>query len=69
MSPYFAADGLRTTSASANLKDVPSNIHIWTDTTVNKVIFEGTHAVGVEAVDGRKGKASPALFRTYQANL
>jgi choline dehydrogenase-like flavoprotein len=55
ITPNFASGGLRTTSASASLKDVPPNLHIWTDATVSKVIFEGTDAVGVETVDGRKG--------------
>ena len=55
MVPSFAAGGLRTTSASANLRDKPDNLHIWTEATVGKIIFADAHAVGVETIDGRKG--------------
>ena len=53
--PISGSNGYRTTSASANLKDTLENLHIWTDTTAAKIIFEGTRAIGVETVDGVKG--------------
>jgi hypothetical protein len=59
--PTAVANGYRTTSASANLKDTPDNLHIWTDTTVSRLIVEGIHVVGVETVDGRKGNDSLPL--------
>lgn len=62
--PTAVANGFRTTSASANLKDIPDNLHIWTEATVNRVILEGTHAVAVEMVDGRKGN-NLSLFKVF----
>jgi hypothetical protein len=55
MVPSFAAGGLRITSASANLRDKPNNLHIWTEATARKIILIDAHAVGVEIIDGRKG--------------
>jgi hypothetical protein len=55
MIPSFAAGGLRTTSASANLRDKPNNLHIWTEATARKIISVDAHAVGVKTTDGRKG--------------
>src|ERR1700712_3329046 len=57
--PVFEAHGYRTTSASANLKDTPKNLIIWTDATVGKIIFEGVRAIGVETTNGRKGTSNP----------
>ncbi|KAL2061846.1 hypothetical protein VTL71DRAFT_7224 [Oculimacula yallundae] len=54
MAPVSAKNGYRTTSASANLTTQRSNLQVWTNATAKRVIFEGTHAVGVELVDGRK---------------
>jgi hypothetical protein len=62
MVPSFAADGLRTTSASANLRDKPSNLHIWTEATVRKIISVDAHAVAVETTDGRKGNLTLRLY-------
>jgi hypothetical protein len=58
MMPTAVANGYRTTSASANLKDTPRNLHIWTEASVKRLILEGTHVVGVETIDERKGKYS-----------
>ncbi|CZR66954.1 related to alcohol oxidase [Phialocephala subalpina] len=54
MSPLSSENGLRTTSASANLKTVPDNLEIWTDAPVARVLFESKRAVGVVLLDGRK---------------
>lgn len=56
MSPVSSQNGSRTTSASATLSTSPENLKVWTDAPVKKVLFEGTRAVGVELLDGRKGK-------------
>ena len=62
MVPSFAAGGLRTTSASANLRDKPNNLHIWTEATVRKIISVDEHAVGVETTEGRKGNLILRLY-------
>ncbi|KAE9365780.1 GMC oxidoreductase [Stipitochalara longipes BDJ] len=64
MGPIFEAHGYRTTSASANLKDVPDNFHTWTEATVSKIIFEGTRALGVQTLDGRKAFANHEIILT-----
>lgn len=53
--PTVSANGYRTTSASAHLLVKQDNLQVWTEGTVKRVILEGTRAVGVELVDGRKG--------------
>jgi GMC oxidoreductase len=63
IAPTTVANGYRTTSASANLKDIPNNLQIWTEATVKRVIVEDTRVVGVEMIDGRKGNDS-LHFRT-----
>ena len=57
MAPVASANGYRTTSASANLKDKPENLLIWTEATVKRIAFDGLRAIGVELVDGRKGRS------------
>ena len=53
-------DGYRTTSASAYLSGPPSNLVIWTNSTVTKVLFDEASAlskpkaIGVLLADGRK---------------
>jgi hypothetical protein len=64
MGPNFAAGRYRTTSASANLKERPDNLLIWTDTTVGKIIFQGVDAIGVATLDGRKGNINLYPFQT-----
>jgi choline dehydrogenase-like flavoprotein len=53
--PMSYAKSGRTTSAGAFLQDSPSNLEIWTDAKVAKLVFEGNMVVGVETEDGRKG--------------
>ncbi|RFU28667.1 hypothetical protein B7463_g7687, partial [Scytalidium lignicola] len=47
-------NGLRTTSASANLQSTPDNLTIWTNSPVAKVVLDGKKAVGIETLSGRK---------------
>ncbi|KAF1955783.1 choline dehydrogenase [Byssothecium circinans] len=48
----------RTTSASAHLVDAPSNLEIWTNAVVHKLLFNGTRVVGIETADGRNAHTS-----------
>lgn len=45
-------DGRRETAATAFLKNVPNNLEIVSETIVQKVLFEGTRAVGVLTNNG-----------------
>jgi choline dehydrogenase-like flavoprotein len=45
--PSAANKGMRTTGATAYLKDPPTNLTIITDSVATKVILEGKRAVGV----------------------
>ncbi len=65
MVPSFAVVALRTTSASANLRDKPNNLHIWTEGTARKIILIDARGVGVETIDGRKGNL---ILRTQSQN-
>lgn len=58
ISPLSGHNGFRVTATSACLHSQPSNLVIWTNSEVQRVIFEKTTAVGVELLDGRKGTAS-----------
>ena len=55
--------GSRTTSATAYLSHIPPNLHIWTNTTAHKIIFEDDpigsvpQAAGVICADGREVRA------------
>lgn len=53
--PYSYSKEGRTTSAIAHLVDPPSNLTVWTDATVDKLVFEGTKVTGVVTGDGRQG--------------
>jgi hypothetical protein len=44
------------TSASANLRNPPENLLIWTDSVMKRIILDGTSATGVQLIDGRQGK-------------
>ncbi|KAF2502442.1 choline dehydrogenase [Lophium mytilinum] len=44
----------RTTSATAHLANPPSNLTIWTETKVARLLKNGKKIVGVEVDDGRK---------------
>ena len=54
--------GARTTSATAYLSNVPSNLSIWTNTTAHKILFDDDvggvpQAAGVVLADGREVRA------------
>lgn len=46
----------RSTSVSAFLPFVPSNLEIWTESRVTKLLFSGKKAIGAGLLDGRKGQ-------------
>lgn len=48
----------RNSSAIAHLLDPPANLEVWTDATVDKLVFEGMRVVGVETSNGRKGESA-----------
>ncbi|KAF2129381.1 GMC oxidoreductase [Dothidotthia symphoricarpi CBS 119687] len=52
----------RSTSAGAHLLDPPDNLEIWTDATVQKLVFQGDRVVGVETKDGRKATSSKEVI-------
>ncbi|KIX09119.1 uncharacterized protein Z518_00197 [Rhinocladiella mackenziei CBS 650.93] len=60
--------GRRTTSASAYLSNPPSNLEIWTDSKVTKVLMDDAHssgkpkAIGVLLADGREVRASKEVI-------
>ncbi|KAF1923845.1 GMC oxidoreductase [Didymella exigua CBS 183.55] len=57
--PYsYSKDG-RSTSAIAHLKDAGSNLKVWTDASVTRLLWseDGSRVVGVETADGRKAYA------------
>jgi choline dehydrogenase-like flavoprotein len=53
---FNIAGGERITSPAAFMKEVPSNLTLWTQVEVEKILFEGTKAIGVQIIkDGKKG--------------
>ena len=52
--PYSYSKEGRSTSAT-HLVDPPDNLEVWTDATVEKLLWEGDRVVGVVTSDGRKG--------------
>jgi choline dehydrogenase-like flavoprotein len=52
--PMSSREGVRVTAADAYLPigDTPSNLTIRPDTQVSEVVFDGTRAIGVRALDG-----------------
>lgn len=55
--PYsYSRDG-RTTSAIAHLKDAGSNLSVWTEASVTRLLWsaDGERVVGVQTEDGRRG--------------
>jgi len=48
VAPATVLDGLRVTASSAYLKPQRENLHILTESPVQRVVFEGTKAIGVE---------------------
>lgn len=61
ISPNSYANGLRTTSATAHLANLPGNLAVWEYSPVNKLLFNGKQAVGVELRDGRQGELTSSL--------
>ena len=51
-----ARDGHRTTASSAYLSDVPSNLTILTDLTIEKILFDQDSARGVTTNKGKSSK-------------
>jgi choline dehydrogenase-like flavoprotein len=56
MSPTTVYNGLRNTSSSAYLQDVPPNLMITTSLEVVKILFENEKATGVVLSDGTSSK-------------
>lgn len=54
----------RTTSATSHLVNTPDNLEIWTDTTVQRLLFDGSQVLGVESADGRRG----GLFHSLRSS-
>ena len=68
--PYSYSKAGRSTSA-AHLVDPPDNLEVWTDATVEKLLWEGDRVVGVVTSDGRKGAylfSSVHHYRPYQSS-
>ncbi|KAG9248606.1 hypothetical protein BJ878DRAFT_487543 [Calycina marina] len=53
--------GKRLTSSLAYLKNIPSNLTIMSNTTVDHLVFEGKTAVGVKTTDGKSLKAKEII--------
>ncbi|KAH8813360.1 hypothetical protein F5884DRAFT_335900 [Xylogone sp. PMI_703] len=62
VAPRTTYNSLRTTSASAYLSDVPSNLSIKVHSIVARVLFEGYKAVGVEVADETRFFASKEVI-------
>lgn len=54
--PFSYSKEGRTTSAGAYLLNPPKNLEVWTDATVEKLVWDGTRVVGLTTADGRKGE-------------
>ncbi|KAL9626087.1 MAG: hypothetical protein Q9204_007591 [Flavoplaca sp. TL-2023a] len=52
VSPATVLNNHRVTAASAYLQNPNDNVHILPNTTVSKVIFQGTTAKGVQLING-----------------
>ena len=53
-----ARDGHRTTASGAYLSDVPSNLTILTDVTIEKILFNEDNAIGVTTNEGKNSKTN-----------
>lgn len=51
-------ESLRVSSSSAYLRNAPPNLAIVTDAQVGRILFDGSDAIGVATVDGKKFFAS-----------
>ncbi|CAK1366760.1 unnamed protein product [Cercospora beticola] len=56
--PSTAKAGLRSTATKAYLENAPHNLTIMTETTVARVILDGTKAIGVRTANGDEYRAS-----------
>jgi choline dehydrogenase-like flavoprotein len=54
--PLSSGNGQRYSSEKAFLESRPHNLTIWTYSRVSRVLFEEKTAVGIETVDGKKGR-------------
>ena len=54
-----ARDGLRTTASSAYLSELPSNLTILTDVTIEIIPFDQDSAMGVTTKKGEINKTDP----------
>ncbi|KAF2454834.1 hypothetical protein BDY21DRAFT_416482 [Lineolata rhizophorae] len=59
--PSTSRKAIRETAASALLEHVPSNLEVLTDSQVERIIFDGARAVGVES-NGKQYKASKEVI-------
>lgn len=59
-----ALNGRRTTASGAFLSAAPANLTILTDAAVERVLFEGQKAVGVQ-IHGKKSQKSPILVSAF----
>ncbi|KAF2855887.1 GMC oxidoreductase [Plenodomus tracheiphilus IPT5] len=57
----YSKDG-RSTSAGAHLLDPPGNLEVWTDASVEKLVWEGKKVVGVTTADGRAATAKKEVI-------
>ncbi len=51
MSQVAAFKGRRVTASAAFLSDVPSNLTILTESAIERILFDGRRAVGVQVSD------------------
>ena len=51
-----ARDGHRVTASGAYLSDVPSNLTVLSDVTIEKILFNGVSATGVTTNKGKNSK-------------
>ncbi|KAI8942906.1 hypothetical protein NX059_000945 [Plenodomus lindquistii] len=55
--PYSYSKEGRSTSAGAFLRDRPRNLEVWTEASVEELVWEGKRVVGVKTADGREATA------------
>ena len=58
-----ALNGRRTTASGAFLSAVPANLTIMTDTAVERILFDGKKAMGVD-IAGKKSRVLPFPLST-----
>ncbi|KAH7088832.1 hypothetical protein FB567DRAFT_318978 [Paraphoma chrysanthemicola] len=62
--PYSYSKKGRSTSAGAFLADASSNLEVWTEAVVEKLVFEGERVVGVRLADGREASCKNEVILT-----